>query len=486
MRTIALYLLPLVCLAAGPADIEALIGQARSAPPEFAADALIRLAGVSQLTKARRVTMLEEAFRDAASAQQPYKRRFAALQNGGPSRFYNQVYNQDLDGLSLRLRAVDAMLPLDARKARELFEQIAPPDLPRLTCNDFLVYDVSRLYDVLARVVAQGFNDAEIARREPQRLVSRYAVVTSPAQVAPVAGLLLSAGLNDRDFRTMATTFAAALREISGDDRSYTLWAEAGPRIQALAKECENRGMAPAVVIEAYRAYLVDHLSGARCADSGQSTTGQSFGMITGRPVATPGETALTFFNQELAGATIQPIEGQEAAAAKREGAVPAWRLCEDAGCKDIVGRYRALVMTPAGIPYTAVQKTEMEWKNRLDDLISAMASWKEGDGPAAAEGFREKAELYGDLFGVVSDNDGRQRVARANLAFLAQSRFRAENPLEWFLPVSVLIGRARLDPLALSWLGEEIERNHDPLIGLYADLEKIAPRAPESILSLM
>jgi hypothetical protein len=486
MRRLALFLAPFVCLTAAPFDIEALIGQARSAPPEFSADALIRLAGVSGLAKDRRMALLEEAFHNAAGAQQPYKRRFAAIQTGGPSRFYNQVYSQDLDGLSLRLRAVDAMLPLDARKARELFEQIAPPDLPRLSCDDFLTYDVSRLYDVLARVAAQGFNSEEIARRAPMRLLGRYVAISSPAQVGPAARLLTSAGLSDRDFKELTLTYAAALRGLFGDDRSFTSSSAAGPQIQALAKECDKREIGGSIVIEAYRAYLVNHLSGARCADSQDGGRGQTFGLTTGSIANAPAGAALNFFNDTLASPPVQPISAGESTPSKQEGSVAPWRLCENTGCKEIVSRYRNVIMNPSGIPYTTAEKSAREWKNRLDELLDAMASWKEDSGTKPADFFREKAEIYSDLFGVVSDNYGRERVARADLAFLSQSRYRAESPIEWFLPVSLLIGRVRMDAQALAGVMDEIQRNHDALIGLFMELEKVAPRPAENILTLM
>jgi len=57
-----------------PAAIDALLDAARAAPAEFAADAMIRIAALDQLEKARRIELLEQAFQRASGAQQPYKR----------------------------------------------------------------------------------------------------------------------------------------------------------------------------------------------------------------------------------------------------------------------------------------------------------------------------------------------------------------------------------------------------------------------------
>jgi len=64
----------------------------RAAPAEFAADAMIRIAGLDQLEKARRVELLEQAFQKASGAQQPYKRRATFLRLGSTSGFLNQAY----------------------------------------------------------------------------------------------------------------------------------------------------------------------------------------------------------------------------------------------------------------------------------------------------------------------------------------------------------------------------------------------------------
>src|SRR5581483_902694 len=108
----------LVCgvWAAAPSEVAGLIDMARAAPPEFAADALIRIAASGGIDKAKKAALLEEAFQTAQSAQQPYKRRIALAKTGGPVRFVNSAYAQEIDSLSLRLRAIEALLPIDARK----------------------------------------------------------------------------------------------------------------------------------------------------------------------------------------------------------------------------------------------------------------------------------------------------------------------------------------------------------------------------------
>jgi len=114
MKTVALLFLPLLRAAvAAPADLDALIDSARAAPGEFAADAMIRIAGTDKIEKPRKIELLEQAFQRASGAQQPYPRHAAPLRLDGSSSYWNRVYKQDLDALTL------APLPADDLRAIE-------------------------------------------------------------------------------------------------------------------------------------------------------------------------------------------------------------------------------------------------------------------------------------------------------------------------------------------------------------------------------
>src|SRR6266850_8020391 len=153
MKALCLFLLPVLSAGAdAPPGVDSLIQQARALPAEFAADAMLRLAGVDRLEKSLRIELLEQAFDRAAGAQQPLKRRATPFRLEGPAGFLNRAYAQEVDTLSLRLRAVDAVLPLDEAKARELFSKIPPLALKSAACDDFMVYDVAPFYELLSRV----------------------------------------------------------------------------------------------------------------------------------------------------------------------------------------------------------------------------------------------------------------------------------------------------------------------------------------------
>jgi len=492
MKTLALILLPMLSAAAdAPAGVDALLDAARAAPAEFAADATIRIAALDQLEKARRIELLDQAFRMASGAQQPYKRHATFSQTGGSSAFLNRAYGQDLDAMSLRLRAIDALLPLDAQKARDLFVQIPPPRTPRLTCQDFLIYDVGRFYDTLGSIARQSFTPPEVQAGEPFRLLQRSTgAITSPVEVAPVARMLAAASVKNTDFLALVNSFAGALGKISGDDRSFAFSMTAGKQILALVEESKRRQLSPLPLLQAYRLYLVNNLSAARCADDDSMLgNAQSFGFVSGQAIDREAQDAVAFFNQNLRMAPLQPIQEQESTPSRLEGVATGLRTCEDAACRAIAEQYRGLVFGENGSVYTPGQKDTPAWRGKVRDFLAALSRWQESaseEGPPAAGHFRVKSAAYSDLLNLVFNGPDRELVLRAMLDYLKHNRFQLENRMEWFLPVNGLIGRLALDPLGMGRLAEELRKVDDPIVALYANLEAVAPRPPDRILPLL
>ncbi len=471
-------LLPLACFAATPplAEIETAIDMARGAPGEFAADGLLRIAALDRLAPPLRVRLLEEAFGRAAEAQQPFKRRSAMVSLSANAGFLEHAFGQDLDALSLRVRAVQAMLPLDAAQARRLFSDIPPLDLPLVSCEDFLVFDVDRYYDALAEVTQRAFTSKEVHDGAAyQFLLQRIAVVASPAQIAPAIRAILSAGLGDAVFPGAVAALTAALQRTVGDDRSFTYYLpDIGQQVLALIEECRRRGTSPLPIVEAYRLYLIANFSAPRCADDdlsqGSGTTAD----------------AIRFFNQSVRLAPLQPIEASEAAPSARVGAAGGLRSCESAECRALSQLYRALVFNAGGTAIPSAARETVEWQEQAREFLASLADWQDAPGPEAAPQFREKCALYEGLIGLMPDGPSRELALRAMLDYLQRSRSQSIGRIEWLLPVSALIGRIGLDPLAFGRVTDDVRRSRDAVIALYAELEKVAPRTASAILLLM
>jgi hypothetical protein len=469
--------LPALAAAAGSSlEIQSVVDLAGSAPPEVAADALIRVAALDQLSKPRRVELLEQAFALAPAAPQPYKRRTGLARAIGPSGFLNRAYEQELDTLSLQLRAVEGLLSLAPRKAREHFTEITPLRLPQLTCDDFLVYDVDRFYTVLGRVAAETFSVKEVRDEEPTKFLAGYiATITSAAQVAPVAGLLSGGGWKDAEFQSLVAAFAGALSRISSDDRSFFYGAStAGASIQRLADLSQRRQISPLIVLEAYRQFLVRHLAGPRCADDTQSVwTGPAAGVAA-------------YFNEKLAAAPLPQIDMSATAPSKTEGEAKGLAWCEDPECLRMREQYRNLVFGENGQAHQSGEREQNEWQAKARDFLTAMAAWTESTGVTLVEHYREKIGLFNELLIIVPNGPTREFVLQSMLAFLIQNRLPPENRLEWLLPVSQLTGRVGLDPLGWGATADDLGRANDSVIALFMALEAIAPRPMSAVMPLL
>ena len=485
MRPFALLLLPALCLA-NSVTVDQLITMARAAPPEFAAEALIRIAALDKVENAQKIDLLEDAFGRAASAQLPYKRRAAIVKIPGPAGVFNRTYAQGLDAMSLRLKAVRAMLPVDAARARDMFRRIPAMKLPPLTCEDYLVYDVDAFYDVLEQVAQQAFTPAEIEKGASFRFTQPYlAAMTSPVQLPGAARLLAASNVNNKDFIALVSAFSQAMAKMSGDDRSFTFTA-VGPQIHAIVVAAQKRNLSAATLLESYRLYIVNDMSGARCADDDMMVNqGTSFAFADPRGIDQQGPDPSAYFNGHLRVPPLQEIKEVEVTPSKVEGVAAGLRGCDDETCKAIVKQYSSLIFDSNGAPLMPAVKETAEWQKQLTELMAAMAEWKSVGAQGAAEHYREKSSLYSDLTNIQPNLGGRIRVLRAELAYVLKDKSSTGNRAEWFLPVNAIIGRVTLDPLGLGPLADDLRLTGDPVIVLFTELDALSPRRPDQIMPL-
>lgn len=489
-----LIAVPFLCSAADvpvdppslPADVRSLVDRVPSVPAEFSADILIRVAGLEKLERSSRIRLLEDAFRQALQAQQPFRRRPALLRPDGSTGFLERAYSQELDGMTLEMRAIEALLPLDPAKARALFTELPLPKLPRLECGDLLTYDVSRFYPVLSKIAAGTFSPKEIQAEESFKFLTRYASLTSPAQIGPMAEVIATAKLSDSQFQGLVATFSSSVKQLSADDRAFTAARPYAVQIRILKQAIEKRGLNPAPLIEAYRMYLVRHLTAVRCAD-----TAQGGAQVTLETIPTEvsemqmAMNAGAYFNDSLRIDPIQPLSMEEQTPSKTDGEVKGPKGCGGPECQAVVIGYRSLIMKEGGIPILPADRAATDWQDRLRGLLNSLAEWKQDAAATAAEHFRFKVSLYSDLLGITPPGPNRDLVLRATHDYLRGSRLEIENRLEWFLPANILLAKVAFDPRGFGKFGDELRGSGDGVISLYAEADRIAPRSPDRVVSL-
>ena len=143
--------------------IEALVFDVAGGPAEFSADLLIRLAGSPAVADPEwKRELLETAFLRAYGVHDSHKRAAPGAAVDSRAGGFTRAYATGLDALTLQVRAVLGMIPLDPARARELFEWI-DFYLPPASCSDLLIPVADEYYAALGTIARRTFPPAPTA-----------------------------------------------------------------------------------------------------------------------------------------------------------------------------------------------------------------------------------------------------------------------------------------------------------------------------------
>jgi hypothetical protein len=448
----------------------------RSAPPEFAADLLIRIAQSSKVTyPIWRVELLEEAFRLASDAQQPYKRKYASW-NAIDTRagFLGYAFELELDALSLQCRAVKAMLSVDKQKARTLFNEIPKLDLKPISCEESLVYDVSNFYALLTNIEQTAFSAKEIRRNEHiYFLQSHISNMVSPVQIGPIAKTILALNLSHSEFQILAYAFSNALEKISGNDRSFWFSEDITEHeINKLLTACQNREMSSDDLLRAYRTYLIKQLSGRRCADS--------YGWFKG--IAS--DYTKVFNNRMRLKSTknILPISAEEIRPSEIGGDEKVFFYWQSPKAKEALAKIQSLRFGTANKPLIDAERETADWKTKVNDFLKDMAAWHREDEKAEEDYFHQRCHLYVNLLELVPPGPIRDYVLKSYVAFLNEFDLVRNSRIEWFWQANYLIRIVTsVDEEMRSKLIETLGVSRNPVLYLYTELGRLAPQVHTS-----
>jgi hypothetical protein len=249
--------------------------------------------------------------------------------------------------------------------------------------------------------------------------------------------MLVGASLKPAQFEALVNSFAGALVQLSGDDRSFsaTIADDADAAVGSLSAECVRRRINAQPLQDAWGVYKARQLGGARCAD------------------------------------------------AAARGPQPASE-CQSPQCRQLAEQFEGLIMGKNGFGLTPEQKATSEWGGRLRQYLAALADWKQDDDPV--EYFQAKSQFYGVLFEVTPNGVERDLLLRTLLAWLQQNGYQRDHRAEWFYPVNRLIIQAFADPVGMKATIGDLLRSSDPVIALDAQLEQLLPRPRDLTFGLL
>jgi hypothetical protein len=393
-----------------PEPFRSIADLAAAAPPEFTADALLRMVESGRIAdKNARRELVEQAFQLAASAK--FGVRMEGL-TGTPadtrSGSLSQAYGLKLDVLSLQSRAVRDMLPLDQSKARELFGQMLNPTLAPLTCDDALVYEPSEFYQALTAVVNGAFTPKEKTKDlHFNLLIDSLGQVTSPSQLPALATVIESAGVTAAQRQTLWARFNGLLESMQPDARSF---AASLPALSVLTAP----GFQP--LFEKYR------LRGHGCETDSAPSSGKQ-----------PSTPKLDLYWQSASA--------------------------------------RQMLQTGKTLRFAA-DRTNADWQQQLADYLNLIASWTQDTTESDAVFYHEKCMVYTSLLDLVTSGPLSDRILADFVDFAGSSGLYQQSPVEWWLEPSTLLDRSQNNPGLHSRVLQAFHDSGNPVLALEVALE--------------
>ena len=416
-----------------PVNLQRLAGLASSLPPEFQADTLLQIVeSRGGLDPALKRDLLEQASVMARQAKYPYpKVAVRGLNADSRQAFEANALSLKLDRLSLEMRAIRAMLALDATAARRAFQQTPKPAPATGTCSDALIPELEDYFDAGALVVSRGFTAKELAREEHVALALQIVTsVKAPYEVGPAARLIATAKLSTPQFETVLNAFTARLEAIGLDDRAFGESVLSAQReIATLAGRAETLGASRATLARAYRKYLTSHYTAPRCADgsAGRGSTGPAEG-----------------FNQSSLRGSLAIIEAKELTAKDVDGKLQLDAFWSTPDSERILKAAQALRTSPSGIGYSVEERQSTDWNQKLQDFLAQLSDWKQTGEESSLDFFHEKATVYESLIDICPPGDGRQRLMNAFVGFLNSGDASGGSAVDWFWHVQNVYRRLR------------------------------------------
>ncbi|MFL6208193.1 MAG: hypothetical protein ACJ74W_05045 [Pyrinomonadaceae bacterium] len=453
-----------------PVEVETFLLGAQLARPEIAADLLLRVVEAGLVPEqTRKIELLEEAYRRAADAQQPLKRRAWGGMVDTRTGYLSFAYDLKLDALSLQCRALRLLLPIDGARARKLFADIAPPKLEPLTCADALYYDLDDYYDTLREIVKTTFSAKERQQGKHVEFMLPYLDnMVSPLQVAQSVRTILALDTTPAQLADLVLAFQLALKKIAGDPRSFTLTVRYGSVVRGiydLITTSKKRDAVTGELPQIFRAYLVRNLNAAQCADSVVNVD---------KDFAEGGY--LKFVNEWLE----PPITPDEVGPRKIEPAAQVDAYWTTPSAKALLMKYKRLRFGDEEIPPAKGGADSNVWLQSLTEFLNELEDWRGADERAEADYFHQKCNLYEALLEIVPTGPTRSVILSSFVRFLRDNNIQQESRIEWLLHANALIGRAQAGrDRSPTELLAVMRNSGDTTLRLYAELVDLTHPKP-------
>ena len=436
-----------------------------SVPPELAAYAFLRLVETNAIRPPEQQRhLIEQAY--MLAGQSPYPVWQTAVGGSSDTRagYLSRALSLGLDTLSLRTKAVTAMLKLDPERARDLFQQLRPLAVTNRSCADATLDDPSTYYRVAGDVYQKGFTQDERAKGLPDEfLESVFRDVNQASEVGPAADLLRTVQFDPEMLARGEGAFARSLNGIRGDYHSFA--ATRGNLIRNVTRLAQVQGRASHALLEATRAYAIANESGAVCGDDAGGAAGSTSSSTVSSVIST-----YASLNSILVRYGIAPIGDADV----KPGSVVAMNdnttqaYWQSPTAKQLLATVRGL---------RSGDKDSPQWQESATGALTSIRQWIDaGSEPSDEDFYIEKAALYTQmLVATPADSPVYQEMLNEYIAFLSEQPPSDDVRIYWLWNIQNLVQRVRMNRVsgdsAQQKLEAAIEDAPSPSIALYGYL---------------
>lgn len=396
-----------------------------AAPPEMAAYLYLKQ---NPADRTARRALVEESFRLAALAKrpQPEARSSGSISPDSLAGKREEASLQHLDALGLQVRAAQAMMSIDPRRALEMTLDIPVPSAAKAGCADALLGRADEYYGLLVQMGTRGFTAEQRAQGRHLDLLNRAILAAAaPQQLLSAVRLVAQSQMLSKDRDILITSLATALQTAPANWRGFVMTPELA---------AEARALKSPAVDDAVRSYLRVQWNGEMCSDSSEDVTQQL---------------------PQLDESAKKPRIREEKAAT-----FTFWESGESKALQEAMGQLRPI---PA--------KPDPAWDTRVIELLRRLETWRgDQDTPPLAH-FHMKSILYKNMLDYCENEAILNAVLPSFVSFLSTAPAKSETPAEWLMHFRrITLPWAPAGMKSVEVARREIRRTGDALMNLWLD----------------
>ena len=412
----------------GDKEVLAIVDAARALAPEFSADIHLQLAASSRIPKPQgKRQLIEEAFESAAHAELQYPRQTV---NASTDSLTHVKYRSAAhDALTLRARAVSAMLAIDPARARALFERIVLPDVAPTPCDVRATPVFQPYYLTAASIFTRAFSAEERADGKHQQFLSNQisGVRSQPQLIGALEMLAAIDTEGTRDRHLIA--LAGVLDRVATTDRDFN--------VSAMSLVHRTAGSSVEYA-RALRSYFVRQARGERCADTVRNSR------------ITPAIQNFNSLYSKSLGQEFKPLSLDELEPGKIVGSYKDDEFWRSPRSKQVLAALQWLNHGNRKLPnnerfWTEAERASPEWNARHLDLLKLIENWTETEEDSPIGYMFMVSHTYSLLSRLVPSAEARDRNFSAWLTFLESQYPTTTSRTAWFAQVKGMLAEKQL-----------------------------------------